>query len=457
MDSREYKEKIKKIIKRGYNLKLISAELKIPMEELEMYKNEIEKENQKKTTTEIITRRNTRTVHDSMQYSRHSRMSMLKDKYYKLYNKGSKNNFITEKRTLTEQENDKLEKLFEEVKEKLPEVAKQSTLATSKRKYANKFLTEIVKSEDILPYFDKIEQIYMLFAQDNLDNLASNYKDSIDKIITKIRNILSRVFAKAVYEEAQSTDDIEMLKQFLNRIKNIKSKGIAIESYEREIKTKLNKLIVEQNQRDRRNNETDEIKMIAQQLADGKVNMEETNRIIDAEAKRRYENSPKNKFSLTEERQRKQVLMQLGQMLSKQGKKYKIVNPEATLKLMQTLCETKLEPALAAVNDNLLSCYRFEEAEQLCKKYYSQDPLNLGIKLQKNKVKNAELSYLILRGIRETNSPAEENKLYELLKDGLEMGNLKPESIDLGTNRDGTQKITLADILDEDKFLREGI
>lgn len=248
-----------------------------------------------------------------------------------------------------------------------------------------------------------------------------------------------------------------MLKQFLNKIKNIKSKGIAIESYEREIKTKLNKLIVEQNQRDRRNNETDEIKMIAQQLADGKVNMEETNRIIDAEAKRRYENSPKNKFSLTEERQRKQVLMQLGQMLSKQGKKYKIVNPEATLKLMQTLCETKLEPALAAVNDNLLSCYRFEEAKQLCKKYYSQDLSNLGIKLQKNKVKNAELSYLILRGIRETNSPAEENKLYELLKDGLEMGNVKPESIDLGTNRDGTQKITLADILDEDKFLREGI
>ena len=46
---------------------------------------------------------------------------------------------------------------------------------------------------------------------------------------------------------------------------------------------------------------------------------------------------------------------------------------------------------------------------------------------------------------------------YELLKNGLEMGNVKPESIDLGTNQDGSMKITLADILDEDKFLREGI
>ena len=46
MDNQEYKEKIKKIIKRGYNLKLISAELKIPIEELEMYKNEIEKDKQ---------------------------------------------------------------------------------------------------------------------------------------------------------------------------------------------------------------------------------------------------------------------------------------------------------------------------------------------------------------------------------------------------------------------------
>lgn len=457
MDNQEYKEKIKKIIKRGYNLKLISAELKIPIEELEMYKNEIEKENQEKTTTNIITRKNTRIVRDSTPYNEHSRMLMLKDKYYKLYNKGSKNNFIAEKRKLTEQENDKLEKLFEKIKEELPEVTKVEIGINKRKKYAKKFSIQLEENTDILPYFDKIEEIYLLFEQKNLNNLDLFRTDNLDKMILKTRSITRRAFAKAVYEEAQSIDDIEMLKQFLNKIKNIKSKGIAIESYEREIKTKLDKLIEEQKQKDRRNNETDEIKMIAQQLADGKVNMEETNRIIDAEAKRRYENSPKNKFSLTEEKQRKQILVQLGKMLSTQGEKYKIVNPEATLKLMQTLCETKLEPALAAVNDNLLSCYRFEEAKQLCKKYYSQDLSNLGIKLQKNKVKNAELSYLILRGIRETNSPAEENKLYELLKDGLEMGNVKPESIDLGTNRDGTQKITLADILDEDKFLREGI
>lgn len=434
MDNQEYKEKIKKIIKRGYNLKLISAELKIPIEELEMYKNEIEKENQDKTTTNIITRKNTRIVRDSTPYNEHSRMLMLKDKYYKLYNKGSKNNFIAEKRKLTEQENDKLEKLFEKIKEELPEVTKVEIGINKRKKYAKKFSIQLEENTDILPYFDKIEEIYLLFEQ-------------------KTR----RAFAKAVYEEAQSIDDIEMLKQFLNKIKNIKSKGIAIESYEREIKTKLDKLIEEQKQKDRRNNETDEIKMIAQQLADGKVNMEETNRIIDAEAKRRYENSPKNKFSLTEEKQRKQILVQLGKMLSTQGEKYKIVNPEATLELLQTLCEAKLEPALASVNDNLLSCYRFEEAKQLCKKYYGQNPSNLSIKLQKNKVKNAELSYLILRGIREINSLTEEKELYELLKNGLEMGNVKPESIDLGTNQDGSMKITLADILDEDKFLREGI
>ena len=80
-----------------------------------MYKNEIEKENQEKTTTNIITRKNTRIVRDSTPYNEHSRMLMLKDKYYKLYNKGSKNNFIAEKRKLTEQENDKLEKLFEKI------------------------------------------------------------------------------------------------------------------------------------------------------------------------------------------------------------------------------------------------------------------------------------------------------------------------------------------------------
>lgn len=437
MDNQEYKEKIKKIIKRGYDLKLISVELKMPIEELEMYKNEIEKESQE---------------------SGHSSMLTLKENYYKLYSKKKENNnFANKTKTLTKQEKVKLEKIFKEIEKELPEVSKQSTSAYSRRTYARKFFAEIVKNQDILPYFDKVEQMYVLFAQDNLDNLASTCTDSIDRIITKIRSILSRALAKAIFEEAKSTNDVEVLKQFLNKIKNIKSKGIAVENYEREINTKLNKLIVEQKQKDKRNNETDEIKMIAQQLADGKVNMEETNKIIDAEAKRRYENSPKNKFSLTEEKQRKQVLMQLSRMLSKQGEKYKIVDPEATLNLMQTLCEANLEPALVIINDNLLSWHRFEEAKQLSEKCYKENPSSLSIKLQKDRVKNEELSYLILEKIKETNSPTEEKQLYELLKDGLETGNVKPEKINLGMNEDKTQKITLADILNKDEFLREGI
>ena len=186
MDNQEYKEKIKKIIKRGYNLKLISAELKIPIEELEMYKNEIEKENQEKTTTNIITRKNTRIVRDSTPYNEHSRMLMLKDKYYKLYNKGSKNNFIAEKRKLTEQENDKLEKLFEKIKEELPEVTKVEIGINKRKKYAKKFSIQLEENTDILPYFDKIEEIYLLFEQKNLNNLDLFRTDNLDK--NKINN-----------------------------------------------------------------------------------------------------------------------------------------------------------------------------------------------------------------------------------------------------------------------------
>lgn len=448
MDNQEYKEKIKKIIKRGYNLKLISAELKIPIEELEMYKKEIEEE-QKKAAATVITKKAV-TTGDVIPYNEHSSILMLKENYYKLYSKKKENNnFANKTRTLIQQEKERLEKILEELKQGLPEITKSSTDINKRKKLSKEFVIKLEQNADILPYFDKIEELYLLFEQDDL-----LYFDGLGQNVTKMRKIVNRTFAKSFLVKSQSTDDIKMLTQFLNKIRNIKLKGIAVESYEREIEAKL---IAEQKQKDRRNNETDEIKMIVQQLADGEVNMEEANKVIDMEAKRRYENSPKNKFSLTEEKQRKQVLMQLGQILSTQGEKYKIVNPEATLELLQTLCEAKLEPALASVNDNLLSCYRFEEAKQLCKKYYGQNPSNLSIKLQKYKVKNAELSYLILRGIREINSLTEEKELYELLKNGLEMGNVKPESIDLGTNQDGSMKITLADILDEDKFLREGI
>lgn len=448
MDNQEYKEKIKKIIKRGYNLKLISAELKIPIEELEMYKKEIEEE-QKKAAATVITKKAV-TTGDVIPYNEHSSILMLKENYYKLYSKKKENNnFANKTRTLIQQEKERLEKILEELKQGLPEITKSSTDINKRKKLSKEFVIKLEQNADILPYFDKIEELYLLFEQDDL-----LYFDGLGQNVTKMRKIVNRTFAKSFLVKSQSTDDIKMLTQFLNKIRNIKLKGIAVESYEREIEAKL---IAEQKQKDRRNNETDEIKMIVQQLVDGEVNMEEANKVIDMEAKRRYENSPKNKFSLTEEKQRKQVLMQLGQILSTQVEKYKIVNPEATLELLQTLCEAKLEPALASVNDNLLSCYRFEEAKQLCKKYYGQNPSNLSIKLQKYKVKNAELSYLILRGIREINSLTEEKELYELLKNGLEMGNVKPESIDLGTNQDGSMKITLADILDEDKFLREGI
>lgn len=451
MDNQEFKEKIKKIIKRGYDLKLISVELRIPVEELEMYKKEIEEE-QKKAAATVITKKAV-TTGDVIPYNKHSSILMLKENYYKLYSKKKgNNNFANKTRTLTQQEKERLEKILEELKQGLPEITKSSTDINKRKKLSKEFVIKLEQNADILPYFDKIEELYLLFEQDDL-----LYFDGLGQNVTKMRKIVSRIFAKSFLVKSQSTDDIKMLTQFLNKIRNIKLKGIAVESYEREIEAKLNKLIAEQKQKDRRNNETDEIKMIVQQLADGEVNMEEANKIIDMEAKRRYENSPKNKFSLTEEKQRKQVLMQLGQILSTQGEKYKIVNPEVTLNLLQTLCESKLELALSEVSNNLLVGYRFEEAKQLWQKYYIKDPSNLSIKLQRKKVKNAELSYLILKGIRETNSPTEEKEFYELLKNGLEMGNVKPENIDLGTNKEGSMKITLADILDEDKFLREGI
>ena len=99
MDNQEYKEKIKKIIKRGYDLKLISVELKMPIEELEMYKNEIEKESQE---------------------SGHSSMLTLKENYYKLYSKKKENNnFANKTKTLTKQEKVKLEKIFKEIEKEL--------------------------------------------------------------------------------------------------------------------------------------------------------------------------------------------------------------------------------------------------------------------------------------------------------------------------------------------------
>ena len=62
------------------------------------------------------------------------------------------------------------------------------------------------------------------------------------------------------------------------------------------------------------------------------------------------------------------------------------------------------------------------------------------------KIRNAEISDIVLKGINTQGTEEEEREYFELIEKGIKMENVKLRAISLGKSQDGTRNITLADI-----------
>ena len=85
------------------------------------------------------------------------------------------------------------------------------------------------------------------------------------------------------------------------------------------IRTKIRNKILKINQQkvsDKiRNDVSEDIKSIIDELANGILDIQEANRILDEEARKKVESKPKNRFSLTEEQEKRQSLIQIKTIL----------------------------------------------------------------------------------------------------------------------------------------------
>ena len=108
------KDEIKKLIKSGFDLELISFELDIPIEEVEQCKKELEVK--KSSTAKIYTAQE---IIERENRQAHQRMEQIKERYRKLYfanNKGEeKGNQIKE---LTKEEIEKIDLIIDDAKKK---------------------------------------------------------------------------------------------------------------------------------------------------------------------------------------------------------------------------------------------------------------------------------------------------------------------------------------------------
>jgi hypothetical protein len=326
-----------------------------------------------------------------------------------------------------------------------------------RRKEASAILAELKKIEDYQLTIEQAEKLYCLMQAEELEKLNSRTTDKIDFYMNRNRRIIIRKLTEAVDIAQSQTEEIEELKSLERKltIQMQQTNQIVVGAVKSRIESKISKINQKKVMDKIKNDVPVNIELIIKEISKGTLDIETANEIIEEEAKKRVESKPKTRFALTEEQEKRQILIQIKTVLMEKAEQYHIENPQTTVMQIQELCGGELEQAIRTVVKNLTGVKDFERAKEVCDKFYSNDkenPLSIYIRKLRNEIRNDEISDIVLKGINMNGTEAEERAYFELIEKGLKMGNVKLGAISLGKSQDGLRTITLADIWnDEDQ------
>ena len=210
-------EDIKKLIQSGFDLKLISFELEIPIEELIQYKIDLE-----------TNRANNRA---------HLKISQMREKYNQLYFRSNKVE-VERPKTLSQEDVKLIETVIATIEQKIKEM---KAISKKEKKYAaSNILSELKKIEEYQLPMVQAEKIYMLMCSQELQNLNTSVVDRIDYYMDNQRRKIANNYAKAIEFEQYDINDIETLKVLERKITGemVKENPISIESVKRKIASK---------------------------------------------------------------------------------------------------------------------------------------------------------------------------------------------------------------------------
>ena len=152
------------------------------------------------------------------------------------------------------------------------------------------------------------------------------------------------------------------------------SNDIRLDSMKNKIERKIYRLHLKNASTRLMSNISPDIELIVKEIANGTLDLEKANEIIDQEAKNRMKGKPNNKFSLTEKQERGQILIQIQSLLRNNSKIYKLQNPEATINILEKLCGITSVNSSKLVIENLLAAQDFTTARQIYSKFYGNNP-----------------------------------------------------------------------------------
>lgn len=434
-------EEIKQIIKKGFDLELISFELDIPIEELKKYKDEIERNNNLSKTK----KHNEKEIIDKKNIKAHSKMQKMREKYNQIFFTDNKKEINLP--NVSKQQIELINSVITEIEKNIRELKSQPKAEI--RKKVGTILTELNKIESYPLTVEQSEKLYILMKSKDLEKLNLKSTDKIDTYINKKRKMVIKKLAKSIDIAQSQTENLEELKNLQRKLtmEMAQKNPILVGSVISKIENKILKINQQKALYRIRNSISNDIEYIIKELANGTLDKEKAIKIIEEEARKRIESREKTKFSLTEEQEKKQIIIQIKTLLMENPQKYSIKNPEATIIQIQELCGGEQEQAIRTVVNNFIEIKNFEKAKEICNKYSNKDnriTFQKFIRSLRNQIKKAEIGDLVLKGLNVTGN--EERIYFELIEKGLNTGNVKLNDIYLGKTQDGLRKIYLSDI-----------
>lgn len=162
-------------------------------------------------------------------------------------------------------------------------------------------------------------------------------------------------------------------------------------------------------------------------------------------------------FTLTEKQKNTQVYFKVIRALENHATQYTIKNPTQTIEVLEELFEMGFITNLRGVIHNYIERQDFEPAKALCDDYSKQFKSTTleaaEIKRAKTEIHKAEIGAIILKALKCESSEAELSNFFDILDRQLKAHRYSPQSIPLGRTKDGTKKLTLADLYDKTPYL----
>jgi len=280
--------------------------------------------------------------------------------------------------------------------------------------------------------------------------------NGVNAYLKTIRSEIERKLTEAVSRELDEIDNIEELKtRYRENLKLVKiDNAILRQSLSSKVQGKTYKMQMELAAKKTHNDVSENIENILNQIVEGKLDIEEANKIIEQEAIRIINGRKGNKVLITQEQEENQIKYQIQKKIAEQYEKYPVKNPKESALLISELSNGGLGLSVRAIVDNLLGRKKFDEAKELCKSFLDRqyrDEINYKeIKNLRNKIRNYEVGDMVLRGLRSDWSKEEDEEYYKLIKKGIELENVELDQIVLGKSKDGLRTVTLKSIWPEE-------